>query len=258
MANSFLVLAKIEEVNLDHEIFNSNILAYYFSIDRLNSFRTKTTFQINKFNKIGINKSGGGNDFSIIDLSGNSYKIKHQKNDLITEYLNGELLAFIFSKSLSRGSIYQINELLKMWLDFLFSRFFIYDKNTSDRISIDALKGYDLSSILIDGEALDCGPHNLILFNGKLSDFDLEWVVNSPIPLSWVLKRSIDHILRFGYAQEKILATNDLIGLICENIGVTARTSDIEEASDLELKFQTSVGLSSPSAAWGLHKIKNS
>lgn len=257
MANSFLVLAKIEEADLDCSTFNSNILAFYFSTDRLSPFKTKTTFQINSSNKIIIEKSGGGSEFSITGLNGNFYKINHKKNYNITEYLDGELLAFIFSKALSRGSIYQINGILKIWIDFLLSRFSIYDKNTGFKITIDNLKDFDLSSILIDGEALDCGPHNLIFFNGNLYEFDLEWVVNSPIPLAWVLKRSIDHILRFGYAQEKVLATNDVVGLICENIGIIARTSDIEEASDLELKFQASVGLRSPSADWGLRKLKN-
>lgn len=257
MANSFLVLAKFEDEVLKSNNSESDILAFYFSVDRINAFRTKTTFQYNNLNYIVVEKSGGGGSFSVVDSDGKVFEIKHKKNDQITEYLDGELLASNFSKSIVRGSIHQVNEILKTWMDFLLSRFSIYDKTTGRKIEVNHLQGLDLSSVMIDGDALDCGPHNLIIHEGKLTDFDLEWIVGSPIPLSWVLKRSVDHILRFGYPQEQVIASNDVVGLICQNIGLTARLSDIEEASNFESKFQASVGLSSPTSSWGLRKVQN-
>lgn len=257
MANSFLVLAKFEDEVLRSNKIESDILAFYFSVDRINAFRTKTTFQYNKLNEIVVEKSGGGGYFSVEGLDGKVFKIEHKKNNQIIEYLDGELLASNFSKSIVRGSIHQVNDILKTWMNFLLSRFSIYDKITGRKIEVNHLQGLDLSSVMIDGDALDCGPHNLIIRGEELIEFDLEWIVDSPIPLSWVLKRSVDHILRFGYPQEQVIASNDVVGLICQNMGLTARLSDIEEASHFESIFQASIGLRSPTSSWGLRKVQN-
>ena len=48
----------------------------------------------------------------------------------------------------------------------------------------------------LPGDQLDCGPHNLSLrADGKLEDFDLEWICLHDLPLGYVFFRSIIHCL---------------------------------------------------------------
>jgi len=66
--------------------------------------------------------------------------------------------------------------------------------------------------LCLSGDQLDCGPHNLSLrADGKLEDFDFEWIALHEIPLGYVFFRSLLHCLNHLTAVAPSASDNGLL-----------------------------------------------
>jgi SAM-dependent methyltransferase len=250
-SNSFLVETKLNEhvSNLSEE---EKPLAYYFSTDRRSKFCTNTIFKRNQNGSLSVLKNGNTSSFLITGMQGENYVIQQTIPPTESIYYDGILLATEFTSAIAKQSIKEANDILQIWANFLFNNFNFYDQRTGLEITRSDLAGKNLSSILIDGSALDCGPQNIIMNNSELKSFDLEWVSQQPVPLAWVLHRNANHILRDGYIQKQLLTTLNVVGLICEQHDITATIQEIENVSILEVQLQTIVSLPTPINRWQL------
>jgi 2-polyprenyl-3-methyl-5-hydroxy-6-metoxy-1,4-benzoquinol methylase len=251
MSNSFLVEARLDEP-FTNTSEKEKTLAYYFSTDRHSKYCTNTIFIKNQNGSLSVLKNGNTSSFSITGIQGENYVI--QQTIPVTEslYYDGILLATAFTSAIAKQSIEEANDILQIWADFLFNNFKFYDQDTGLEINKSQLAGKNLSSILIEGSALDCGPQNIIMNNSELKSFDLEWVSQQPVPLAWVLHRNTNHILRDGYIQKQLLTALNVVGLICEKNNITATIQDIEKVSGLEGQLQKIVSLPTPTNRWQL------
>ena len=250
LSNSFLVTAKLlSEKNL----IRPKELAYYYAIDRKERYCTQTIFS-GSDNSIRVKKNliNRPSSFNVpIELKSltnlENFMIKHQVVEKEMDYLEGILLEIEFAKTLNRSDFKEMPLILDQWLGYLIDKFKLYDKKSMSIINPRTLnKEMSLANVLIDGDALDCGPQNLVKGN-DLKVFDLEWTSDSPIPLSWVLFRSCSHIYRGGYGNKKIpFDAKDLFVFVVESLSLTATLEDLQEANNLEIHFQKNVGFSEP------------
>ena len=251
MSNSFLVEAKLDASGTKISE-TEKVLAYYFSTDRHAKFCTDTLFKRNKDGKLSVIKRGNVSSFSVTGAQGEIYDIRQTIPAAESSYHEGVLLATEFTTSIAKNSIDEANAVLQLWGDFLLNNFKLYYKNTGLEILYSQIGGVDLSSLMIDGAALDCGPQNIIKDKFELKTFDLEWVSQQPVPLAWVLFRNANHILRHGYIQKRLLTLLNVVGLICEKHNITATVQDIEAVAALEGQLQAQVSLPTPTNHWQL------
>ena len=248
-SNSFLVRAKIDSPIDD----DSGHLATYYAVDRKNEFCTTTRFSYAEGEVEVERRLIFESDPDLEQLiyvttdDGSLLPIVHNFSHCVTQYFPGELLGYRFSKALARRDFSQIGNIISLWADYINRHFKFYNRITRAHIAFTDLKGFDLKDVLIDGESLDCGPHNIIA-GPEISSFDLEWISTVPIPFSWMLYRNCNHILRENYGQSFSLELIDLVGLTSDFFGTVATVEDIEVARNIESQFQDRVSYVEPSS----------
>lgn len=250
LANSFVIACSLQDLG---DTYDPSVLAHYFSVDRKKSLCTETKFLSSVNGKISviknsIDRSTTGAEASIFVTSeaGDLIRFTQYKEKSASQYFDGHLMGFEISKALKKEDVERLKLLLNTWVAFLIHSFKFYCRDTGSELTQADLNGRPLSSIQVDGVALDCGPHNIIL-GESITAFDLEWHSDRPIPLAWVLHRNAKLALRPGHSSRQLVKIEDLIGFIAQNLGAIAMTSDIEEAIHLEKQFQAGAALVEPS-----------
>ena len=248
-SNSFLICSKLGSFE---NVPSKKILAYYFATNRKAEHCTKTEFVVDQ-GKINITKQplqikkSKNPHPKISNPDGSIYNLTHSHGKEST-YQQGRLLSFEFTKAVWRKDFKLIQDLVLTWTTHLKSNFNFYDRTTSERINIANLENRNLSDVLIDGNALDCGPHNLILGETTIA-FDLEWSVDSPIPLSWVLERCCTHIYRRSYGGKFLFESNDLTLYSAATMGLKLSTDDIILSRQLEEQLAAQIAYNEPTDA---------
>ncbi len=247
MANSFLVTAKMHSpVPID-----PGRLAISYAVDRKDSFCTETIFSamdqrtVVEKRKIQTHRPTPDRMAFATAADGALMKIEHRPETQALPYHEGQLLGLAFSKSLQRGKLQQAGDLLQEWLAYLVVNFRFYSRTTNQPLAYQSLKGRMLSNVMIEGSALDCGPQNIVMHDNPVA-FDLEWQATTPIPLSWLLSRNCQHILRHHHGHGANMQLTELVGLVADYLGVTATTEDVEEGLAMERQFQEAVGHAEP------------
>jgi SAM-dependent methyltransferase len=255
MANSFIVAAKLKE---DAWGFDDRLLAHYFSVDRKKEQCTYTRFLCEDGKTIVVDKRSidkkPGSSFNCIIVTttnGEVIKITQETESLCTEYRNGSLLGFDFSKAVKRKKIEQVRKILGRWLIFLVQNFPFYNRDSGETIEVSSLRGRNMQSVLIEGAALDCGPQNIITGEADYA-FDLEWQADRPIPLAWVLNRSAIHINRHRHSADQLVSATEIVSFVSEMLGLALSTMDFQEAAHLEKQFQSGVAHVEPSGSMPL------
>ncbi len=250
LANSFVIACGLRDLG---ETYDPSVLAHYYSVDRKKSLCTETKFLSGVNGKISvikntIDRSASTPEASVFVTSeaGDLIRFTHYKEKSASQYFDGQLMGFEISKALKKEDVDRLKLLVNTWLGFLIHSFKFYCRDTGIELNQADLNGRPLSTILIDGIALDCGPHNIIL-GESITAFDLEWHSDRPIPLAWVLHRNAKLSLRPGHSSKPVVKLEDLIGFVAQNLGAIAMTSDIEEAIHLEKQFQAGAALIEPS-----------
>jgi len=254
-ANSFVIACSLRNTG---EIYDSSVLAQYFSVDRKNLLCTETKFLSGVDGKISVIKNPidrrrKTQDTSIFVTSdsGDLIRFTQYKEKAASKYFDGQLMGFEISKALKKEDVDRIKYLLNTWVAFLIHSFKFYCRDTGIELNQTDLKGRTLSSIFVEGVALDCGPHNIIL-GESITAFDLEWHSDRAVPLAWILYRNSKVAMRLRYSSKRPLKVEDIVGFIAQNLGVIAQFSDIEEAINLERQFQAGVALIEPSGRMSL------
>jgi SAM-dependent methyltransferase len=253
-SNSFLIEAKIDKFS--EETKNEKILAYYYSVDRKKQFITETLFTSDNSN-LQV-KKGHLFDQNLIekrsiyltDVHGSLYLINQDFNSNKDKYKLGRSLAYLYAQANSRDNFQQIDEIISLWISHLKNNFKFYDYKSNLIIDLNTNsiteKKLKLDSILIDGAAIDCGLQNII-YNDFCEDFDLEWKCLKPVPLSWVLTRNANHIIRNGHYKKSIITIENIIGLASDKLNLEAVLDDVVNSYYIENQFQKEVGYNEPS-----------
>ena len=251
-SNSFLIQAKINKSveNLNKE----KTLANYYSVDRKNQFITEVEF-ISDGRNLHVKKSHildqnliDKRSVFVTDVNGSLYLINQDFNLNKERYKLGRSLAYLYAQSNSRDNLQQLDEVIFLWVSHLKNQFKFYDYKSNSMIdlNLNTEKKLKLNSILIDGAAIDCGLQNII-YSDFSEDFDLEWKCEKPVPLSWVLTRNANHIIRNGYYKKSIITIEDIVGLASDKLNLEAVINDISNSYYIESQFQKELGYNEPS-----------
>ncbi|MBM4230171.1 MAG: class I SAM-dependent methyltransferase [Gammaproteobacteria bacterium] len=249
-ANSFVIACSLRDLG---ERYDPNVLAHYYSVDRKKSLCTETKFLSGVNGKISVIKNSIDRCASTPEVfifvtteAGDLIRLTQYKEKSASQYFDGQLMGFEISKALKKEDVERLTLLVNTWIAFLIRSFKLYCRDTGVELNQADLNGRPMSKILVDGVALDCGPHNIIL-GESITAFDLEWHSDTAIPLAWVLHRNAKLALRPKHSSKQLVKVENIIGFIAQNLGAIAMTSDIEEAIYLENQFQAGVALVEPS-----------
>ncbi|MBN1971008.1 MAG: class I SAM-dependent methyltransferase [Candidatus Delongbacteria bacterium] len=169
LSNSFLITAYTHT----NTLFESNVLAYYYTLDRKKKYNTITRF-IKRENNIVVIKS------LVNDLI---MEKRCQENGLIIQklenipYVRGKLLEKSIAQSILCDNFEQLILNLKKWITYLI------DNGIKE-------KRENIYSSIAKGEYFDCLPFNLIeIENNILVYIDREWVIKQDISLYQIILR---------------------------------------------------------------------
>lgn len=259
-ANSFIISCGLKHSKM---AYDPKILAHYFSVDRKASFCTETKFLLEVNGNISVlknpiaqNGNASERPIYITDETGGLIQLIQRGTKAASAYLDGRLLGFEISRALQREDLRAFKDILVLWIEFLKTSFKFSCRYSSDELITHGLHGRELHSVMIEGGALDCGPHNII-FGEAISTFDLEWHSEQHVPLSWIIHRNAKLLLRPGHASKFQVKIDDLFGFLADKIGVLAKKSDIDEALNLERQFQSAIALIEPSTKKSLSNAFN-
>jgi hypothetical protein len=98
-----------------------------------------------------------------------------------------------------------------------------------------------LGDLTLAGHLVDLTPFNLIESEDGFHAIDLEWQVESHIPLGWVVTRSIVNSLSYPGFEASEIRIIDVINDLCSRYKYTVCDADIAEWLKLEGQFQTAV-----------------
>jgi hypothetical protein len=131
--------------------------------------------------------------------------------------------------------------------------FEIYSRQTKKEVSINDINGYQLSEILIDGNAIDCGMHNIIINTMGTVPFDLEWRANQAVPLGLVLRRNITVAARDNYKIMAKITNETILNYICKKFNLTCNDKDHTDAKTMEKIFRLNISKRERSDSWLLN-----
>ena len=250
MANSFLIACRLDEIQ---DGFDTNVLAHYFSVDRQPHLCTHTRFlngvngQITVIKKpLLTNSNISTSQIFVTTEEGELLQLTQFEEKAASNYHSGRLMGLNITKALKKGDTESLKLLLQTWAAFLIHSFEITCRRSGMRLTMQDLAGRDLSSVMIEGAAIDCGPQNIIM-GDHIHAFDLEWQSDKPVPLVWVLNRNAKHIVRQRHSSKPMIQVTDIVGFIADMLDMTATTEDLAEADHLERQFQQGVALVEPS-----------
>jgi hypothetical protein len=252
-ANSFVVVCSLHEKNN-----NSNDLATYYSIGRKKDFCTKTSFKL-EGDALFVEK-----EFLFESGKAREFNITLQDNELITisqnfksksNYINGQLLGYLYSKAQKRSNVQDVTTILDIWIEVLIENFKFYSRKTKEELRTDDMNGYQLSDILIDGNAIDCGMHNIIINQMATLPFDLEWRSNQAVPLGWVLVRNITVAARDNYKIMPRITNETILNYVCKKLNLTCNDKDHTDAKTMEKIFGLNITKKERSDSWPLQAL---
>jgi cyclopropane fatty-acyl-phospholipid synthase-like methyltransferase len=238
-ANSFVVLCS----NLEGAKSKSQ-LADYYSIGRKKKFCTHTLFE-RENNSIVVRKelmykSEEPPQFECELFDKKIIKFSQVINSK-SEYLNGTLLGYKFSKAVKRSNIDEIHQCLNIWINHLLNNFNFYDKNSGEQINKIGQLETNLSETYIEGSAVDCGMHNIVVDGDIAKSFDLEWQANKPIPFAWVLCRNIMVSLRENYKIMANINKESLLNYIAREMKMIVSDMDFKVSIEMEARFGVNI-----------------
>ncbi len=234
-ANSFVVVC---EKNQNNE--QENTLAHYYSIGRKKQFCTQTIFKIVD-DEISVHKNSLFPSDTKSQFECNLFDNKKVMFEQVvlenSKYLDGALIGFEFSKSVKRLNLDDIQECLRLWIKHLKSNFNFYLRENGRKLNANEFNGSKLKDILIDGNAVDCGMHNIVSGVNGTNHFDLEWQASEPVPLNWVLCRNINVSLRESFKIMQNVDKSSLLAYIAIQFQLTTDNQDYLEAMEIESRF---------------------
>jgi SAM-dependent methyltransferase len=239
-ANSFIVVCS----NLD-KVEDNNQLATYYSIVRKKQFCTKTAFNLEDgslvVRKELLFEAEKKSEF-ICELYDNN-KINFKQHIVAkSNYLNGTLLGFKFSKAVKRADTKSLHYCLDTWVKHLTENFHFFKINSKESINILETEPSAIKDILIEGNAVDCGMHNIVIVeNNNTKNFDLEWQATEPVPLIWILWRNITVSLRNNYKIMPNLDKESLLQYIANKFNLKVSSSDFNDLVLMERKFAMNI-----------------
>jgi SAM-dependent methyltransferase len=240
LANSFLVVASADGTLED---INRDILAWHFSTSRRGKFAKATLFR------------GDGHRILVERTKVNGGKIEPSSGDaglrfspVDEQYIVGDSFRQDFATILARPfwSIDDVCVYFRRYVNFLTSRF--GERNVG--VSTDA-------GVVLQSQALDLLPQNLLVVDGSLVVIDEEWSAGDGVELGYMLFRAVMYLLngltRCGYPQNFGLANfgSFILAVFGGTLGDVS-TDLMEKYWDREAKLQANVaGLAPvPYASW--------
>ena len=147
------------------------------------------------------------------------------------------MLGYIYSKAQKRSDAVDVTTALNVWVDVLKNEFKFYSRTDQSEIQSDQINGNSISNILIDGKAIDCGMHNIIINAEEAKPFDLEWITDSKVPLVWVLVRNITVAAREDFKIMTKVKLETIVNYVAKQLNVTVNDADILDAKKMEKIF---------------------
>lgn len=171
LANSFLISAR----RTPQVAVELPWLAASFSVKRRSNFCTQTTFIAQADGGIDVRKQALAKVKTVAE-SPIPVGVRHVPEPRVP-YVYGRLHAAEFQQRAARAdSLNELRPWLQQWLDFLCTE--------------QARTGSDKTQL--PGHLLDATPGNLIsIKDGQLQLIDVEWRMDEPIPMNWVLIRGL-------------------------------------------------------------------
>jgi SAM-dependent methyltransferase len=155
LSNSFLIFASRDD-HAEHRQFLSQPLGYKYTTSRRKELCTRTTFQVNKQDRILVKKT------RILDLpQASSAVMQYQDKD--AAYVHGQNLDFLIDNAMHQGNITRAKELISLWVGFL---------NTS---AAEVSMGEKWQSTPLRSNMIDAMPKNFQVADDRLYLIDLEW-----------------------------------------------------------------------------------
>lgn len=180
MANSFLILAARTEEDLP--VFPWQVLAYSHEM-RNKAYRT--------VNRI----ASGDRDLSVHKLgtpfAGRSFTFAPEATYPLYE---GHTLAAMMARQIQTGDFNFFMQLVHKYAHFLRTTF------ATDLAEMPTVIAE--SDTNLEGRALDAIPRNIIVTGSGVEAFDLEWIANMKLPLSYVLFRGLQSLRQIVLSTE--------------------------------------------------------
>lgn len=252
-ANSFVIVCSLNESEK-----SSVDLATYYSVGRKKEYCTKTTFKTEGDSLI-VEK-----EFLFDKDKSRKFNITLQDDEVITisqnfqsksNYLNGQLLGYLYSKAQKRSNVQDVTTILDIWIEVLMDNFKLYSRQTKKELAMNDISGHQLSDILIDGNAIDCGMHNIIINPMGTVPFDLEWRANQAVPLGWVLLRNITVAARDNYKIMPRITNETILNYVCKKLNLTCNDKDHTDAKTMEKIFGLNITKRERSDSWPLQSM---
>ncbi|MBF0280749.1 MAG: glycosyltransferase [SAR324 cluster bacterium] len=179
-SNSFLIIAS---GNQSKSLCNEEWLLKIFNLGRKSGYCTKSTFSIQKNENCVVQKQ-----YLFPQREKASSFLKHV---LIKEsYVKGVHLGEIIAKGLLNEQWHSVYiDKLKSWVTYL--QKFVLSKVENEELLNEWQLLPELDQGWLPGQMVDCIPRNLIHDGNEYHYIDQEWVVQTPIPLMWVVFRGL-------------------------------------------------------------------
>lgn len=230
LANSFLVRAQRTPLELP----KSHWLAATFNTQRLAAFCTQTTFVARPNSAIEVHKQCLA-DVSREPTSVAAAGLRHVPVPH-SPYVDGCLHAAEFQRQAARGrTLSDLQPWLSQWLTFL---------------RTEQLRA-GFGSEELPAHLLDAIPCNLVSNpNGQLQLIDIEWCLDAPIPMSWVLIRGMVKTLASAppVAMWRNLTFQQATTQLMCLVDISLRLQDFTQASQLDAALQQLVLAPHPNA----------
>jgi SAM-dependent methyltransferase len=234
-SNSFIIHCKKSK-----KFTQENLLAKYYSITRRFDLCVETSFIKLNDSSILVKKNRFSNDLQQVQIP---LKIKDEKLVSITQrivensvYKKGIHLGYLFSIEHKRQSISGVECVLDGWAKYLSANFKFYDKENK-LIQMENLKMHNIFDIYIDGQAIDCGLHNLIIDLDEIHSFDLEWISDKPVSFLWVICRNISIAMRYGHGVFEKMQFKDVCDYFFSAFDLCVTDNDLKIFYEIEKNF---------------------
>ncbi len=241
-ANSFLIVASGNQAK---PVCNEDWLLKIYNLGRKSAYCTKSTFSLQKNGKCRVEKKS-----LFPQQKEASSFLKHVLTN--EAYVPGKQLGELIAKGLLNREWYTIYlSQLKRWLVYL-QQFQMVDVENETlletwQVSPEREQGW------VPGNMVDCIPRNLIDDGKEWHYVDQEWIIQTPIPIIWIVFRGIladvgDHLPLAGHSpvfkdcsiQEWIMQTMAQLGY---PLGATAIEKDemLSNLIEWEIRFRREV-----------------
>ena len=230
LSNSFLVVsARRPSTARDAQ------LGYAFSAHRAAPFATETTF-VRANGCIRVDKALMTNGGAKTTLLRDGASLSHNLHSQL--YIPGQQLlwSLLESRARNEGTAAAASALLP-WFRFVLRYVRTWPAHTRE-----AGRALRLSSLWLDGSMVDATPFNVIERDGQFAIIDREWVLDRPIPLGWLLTRSVFYCLRLGIpATDQFASLLEVVKRLCQEADLSVEHDEMSAWLKRETEFQSVV-----------------